>query len=73
MIVASRYSGTVGVPAYFAREAFPLLMALAPDKGCKGVILGRSDSALLVDCPDAAIDIDTPEDYQRVRSASFQA
>jgi molybdenum cofactor cytidylyltransferase len=64
MIVASRYSGTVGVPAYFAREAFPLLMALAPDKGCKGVILG-SASVLLVDCPDAAMDIDTPDDYRR--------
>jgi len=62
-IVAAQYSGTVGVPAFFAREAFPLLMALKPDQGCKGVILGHPGDALLVDCPDAARDIDTPEDY----------
>jgi molybdenum cofactor cytidylyltransferase len=63
-IVASRYMGTVGVPACFAREMFPLLMALPADKGCKGVILEQRDNALLVDCPEAATDIDTPEDYR---------
>jgi hypothetical protein len=29
------------------------------------VILRASDNALLVDCPEAAFDIDTPDDYQR--------
>jgi molybdenum cofactor cytidylyltransferase len=67
-IVAAQYSGTVGVPAFFAREAFPFLMALQPDQGCKGVILGHSGDALLVDCPDAARDIDTPEDYAMLRN-----
>lgn len=64
-IVAAQYSGTAGVPAFFAREAFPLLMALKPDQGCKGVILGHPADALLVDCPEAAMDIDTPDDYAR--------
>jgi molybdenum cofactor cytidylyltransferase len=64
-IVAAQYSGTAGVPVFFAREAFPLLMALKPDQGCKGVILGHPADALLVDCPEAAMDIDTPEDYAR--------
>jgi len=64
-IVAAQYSGTAGVPVFFAREAFPLLMALKPDQGCKGVILGHPGEALLVDCPEAAMDIDTPEDYAR--------
>jgi molybdenum cofactor cytidylyltransferase len=62
-IVAAQYSGTAGVPVFFTRQAFPLLMALKPDQGCKGVILGHPSDALLVDCPDAAKDIDTPEDY----------
>jgi molybdenum cofactor cytidylyltransferase len=64
-IVAARYSGTAGVPVYFARDAFPWLMALKPDQGCKGIIFGRLADALLVDCPEAAMDIDTPEDYAR--------
>lgn len=64
-IVAAQYSDTAGVPVFFARQAFPLLMALKPAQGCKGVILGNPNDALLVDCPEAAIDIDTPEDYAR--------
>lgn len=65
-IVASRYAGTAGVPAFFARSTFPWLMALGAGQGCKGVILGHPDDTLLVDCPEAAIDIDTPDDYRRV-------
>ena len=65
-IVAARYSGTVGVPVFFARSAFPLLAALKPDQGCKPVILSHPQDALLVDCPEAAFDIDTPEDYARL-------
>lgn len=65
-IVAARYSGTTGVPVYFTREAFPLLHALAPDQGCKGVILSHLEQAHLVDCPEAAVDIDTPDDFQEL-------
>jgi molybdenum cofactor cytidylyltransferase len=69
-IVAARYSGTTGVPVFFAREAFPLLMALKPEQGCKGVILGNPADAQLVDCPEAAMDVDTPEDYARATEDS---
>ena len=65
-IVASQYAGTVGVPVYFAKSHFPQLLALAPDQGCKGVILKHSDFALRIDCPEAEADIDTPVDYERL-------
>jgi molybdenum cofactor cytidylyltransferase len=65
-IVAARYAQTAGVPALFARSTFPLLLALSPDQGCKKVILSHPDDALLIDCPEAEIDIDTPKDYARV-------
>jgi molybdenum cofactor cytidylyltransferase len=68
-IVASRYSGTVGVPAFFSREFFPQLLSLAPSAGCKGVILSHAGSALHLDCLEAESDIDTPEDYARARRA----
>jgi molybdenum cofactor cytidylyltransferase len=67
-IVAAQYAQTAGVPALFTRPTFPLLLALAPDQGCKTVILGNRDDALLIDYPQAATDIDTPEDYRRVIS-----
>ena len=65
-IVAARYAQTAGVPALFARSTFPLLLALEPDQGCKKVILGHPEDALLIDYPEAATDIDTPEDYARI-------
>jgi molybdenum cofactor cytidylyltransferase len=68
-IVAARYSGTVGVPAFFAVTAFPFLLALKPQEGCKNVILGNMDDRFLVDCPEAAFDIDTPADYDRLAHA----
>ncbi len=63
-IVASRYSGTAGVPAFFAQAFFPRLMALKADQGCGGVILAHEAEALLVECPEG-----TPPDEDRVRVA----
>jgi molybdenum cofactor cytidylyltransferase len=68
-IVASKYAGTVGVPVLFAPEFFPVLAALPPDQGCKGVILGNLGRSLLLPCPEAETDIDTPRDYALVGQA----
>lgn len=65
-IVASRYAGTVGVPVLFSRAYFPNLLALAPSQGCKGVIQANLANALLVDCPDAEVDVDTRESYEQL-------
>ncbi len=62
-IVSARYEGTVGVPVLFARSMWSKLEALPLDQGCKGVILRNQSEAVLVDCPEAAVDVDTPEDY----------
>lgn len=65
-IVASRYLGTVGVPVFFSRDYFSPLQNLPPAQGCKGVILSHQSQAAEVECPEAGIDIDTPEDYRRI-------
>jgi molybdenum cofactor cytidylyltransferase len=65
-IIASEYSGTVGVPAVFTREFFPNLKALLPSEGCKAVILAHLDQSIRIACPEAEMDIDTPEDYQAI-------
>lgn len=67
-IVASEYGGSVGVPAFFAREYFPHLLALEAGQGCKGVILKHAAQALYIACPEAEADIDTPRDYQALSS-----
>ncbi len=65
-IVTAEYAETVGVPVLFSDEYFGHLLALKPDQGCKGVILKNGDVALRVPTPEAEMDVDTPEDYQRL-------
>ena len=64
-IVASAYAGTLGVPALFARWMFDELRSLPDDKGAKSIILRHRDEVATVDFPAGALDIDTPEDYER--------
>lgn len=65
-IAAARYAGTVGVPACFARALFPVLCALDGARGCKPVLGAHAHDTVLVDCPEAAIDVDTPGDFARL-------
>ncbi len=44
-------------------------MALKPEQGGKGVILGHSAEAVLLNCTEAAIDIDSPQDYATAPAA----
>lgn len=69
-VVASEYAGTVGAPALFAKSVFPNLLALPEDQGCKKVILQMPEHLVArLPCPDAAVDIDTPDEYARFREA----
>lgn len=72
-IVASRYSDTVGVPAFFAPSQFSKLMELPPDRGCKGVITGNLPELVVVECAPAAFDIDTPADYSLAVRTRFRS
>lgn len=65
-IAASRYAGTIGVPASFARAFFPLLRDLDGAQGCKPLLRAHASEVVLVDCPEAELDVDTPEDYARL-------
>jgi molybdenum cofactor cytidylyltransferase len=65
-VVASSYANTLGVPALFDRSCFDALLALPPDAGAKSLIAARSKDAAAVAFEDAAIDIDTPADFERL-------
>jgi molybdenum cofactor cytidylyltransferase len=62
-IAASRYAGTLGVPALFARELFGELLALAGERGARGVVARDPRRVAAVDLPEAARDVDTEEDW----------
>lgn len=63
-IAACGYEGSVGVPALFGRGLFDELMQLDGDRGAKSIILKYAGEATIVDAPEAACDIDDPQDYQ---------
>jgi molybdenum cofactor cytidylyltransferase len=67
-IIASQYAQTLGVPALFSRELFPELMNLDVEKGAKQIIQKYQHLVLSIPFEAGAIDIDTPEDYQRLQT-----
>jgi molybdenum cofactor cytidylyltransferase len=70
-IVASRYAGSLGVPALFDRTLFPQLRAVSPGEGCKRIIASCPGKLLAVrDCPQAEFDLDTPAELIRLRQAT---
>lgn len=70
-IVASEYGGTLGVPALFARELFPKLLALNGNEGARQIIRAHRARATSVPFPDGAVDLDTPADYAAFRENSI--
>jgi molybdenum cofactor cytidylyltransferase len=61
-IVASRYAGTLGVPAIFPREAFADLRRLEGDKGARALLMHPRMEMIAIDFSGGEVDIDTPED-----------
>jgi len=66
-IVASTYSTTRGVPAFFAPELFNELASLAKDEGARRIIASHPEQVAIVEFPHGAIDIDTPQDHARLQ------
>lgn len=63
-IVASAYSGSVGVPVLFDRSFFKEIMLLPDDQGAKKLIQMNRDKLEMVPFPGGAIDLDTMDDYK---------
>jgi molybdenum cofactor cytidylyltransferase len=65
-IVASSYANTLGVPALFDRSFFEALLALPDVTGAKAFILSRRSEVASIPFERGEIDIDTPEDLERL-------
>ena len=62
-ILAARYSNMLGVPAIFKRSLFAALTALDPATGARSLLRDPAQQVTAFDLPEAAVDIDTPEDF----------
>ncbi len=65
-IVASAYAHTFGIPALFDRNCFAELLGLKGDYGAKQLMIAHFNDMPSIDFPAAAIDIDTPADFQHL-------
>lgn len=67
LFVASEYEREggkiIGVPALFSRTLFAELMELRGASGAKRIITRHATEGSIIDVPEAAFDVDTPDDY----------
>lgn len=62
-VVVSKYTDTLGVPALFTSDLFAELTALHGAQGAKTLIQKYRDQAAVLDFPEGALDLDTPEEW----------
>lgn len=70
MIVATAYGKVLGVPVLFSREMFAEITALNANEGARQVIANHPDDVASVCFPEAAVDVDTPQDYELLETVS---
>ena len=68
-IVAARYAEAPGVPAIWPAALFSELAGLSGDRGAKPLFRRYADRVVAVALPEAAVDIDTPDDLARWRAS----
>lgn len=69
-IVASAYHDTFGVPAIFGQTMFDHLLQLKGKTGAKKVMKQHANQLVHFALPEAAFDVDTPEDFERIKGLS---
>lgn len=66
LVCCASYESTRGIPAIFPARLFPELVALHGDQGAKQLIQAEYESLRVFEMPEAAIDIDRPEDVAKI-------
>lgn len=62
-IIASKYSGTLGVPVLYKKERFEDILDMKPEHGAKQFFNKYPEEIITVDFDLGAVDLDTKEDY----------
>jgi molybdenum cofactor cytidylyltransferase len=65
-IAAAHYNGVLGTPAIFDAMHFEALRNLGDAQGGKALFGSMAEKILAFDLPEAAVDLDTPEDLGRL-------
>lgn len=65
-IIAAKYAGIMGAPTIFPKQYFSQLSQLKGDKGAKTLLQQYSQQVIGLTMPEAALDVDTPDDLKLV-------
>jgi molybdenum cofactor cytidylyltransferase len=65
-IIAADHGVAIGPPMLFGSDWFPYLKTLEGDQGARHLVRARKETIDLVPWPEGSIDIDTPEDLQKL-------
>lgn len=65
-LVASAFDATVGPPALFAGPHLDSLLTLEGDRGARATLEAGGAALRRIPCPEAALDVDRPEDLERI-------
>ncbi len=63
-VTAAAYGGRLGVPAVFRHNMLHELLAVTGDQGARAVIENHATTAGKLDMPEAALDVDWPDDLR---------
>lgn len=67
-IACAWHGASFGPPAIFPRSVFPSLERLRGDAGARALIERRRRRVLRIEMPEAAWDVDRPEDHDRAKT-----
>ena len=67
-LVATKYPEGPGVPVLIGKSLFQEFLGLTGDQGARKILCRHIHEALLLDNETGVFDIDSPEDYQDLRS-----
>ena len=65
-LAASEANGRLGAPAVFGPAFYPALLRASGGEGARKLLRNNRAVAAVVPMPEAALDVDTPLDYERV-------
>jgi CTP:molybdopterin cytidylyltransferase MocA len=72
-LIAASYEGHTGVPAIFPGRTFADFSSLRGDAGARSILARHADRCLRIPMPNAAVDIDRPEDLLKIAGAESEA
>lgn len=65
-IIGCSYDNTIGTPVLFDKKYFSALQGLNGQQGARRLLQQYAEDVAAVPFPEGSIDIDTPEDYERL-------